>query len=104
MAATPSALASKITRLEVPMAIVGPQYCVPCDVELIATEKVFFIGNANVKDTNGNLLLKVKGRFLGIHDKRWLCDANDVKIVTLQAKVLFVIFNFSTLFSFEFCL
>jgi LURP-one-related len=101
MAAIPSASAPapapapapKITGLEVPMALVGPQFCVSYDVELIVTEKVISISDASadVKDTNGNLLLKLKGRFLGIHEKRWLCDANDVKIVTLQEKVPFVI-------------
>lgn len=95
MAATPivappaPAPAPKIMGLEKPLAVIGPQYCVPYDVELKVVEKVINLddASASVTDSNGNMMLKLKGRLLGIHDKRWLCDVNGVPIVTMQQKV-----------------
>jgi LURP-one-related len=86
----PPAPAPKITGLEMPMEVLGAQFCVPYDVELVVTEKAIALDDASaaVKDANGNVVLKLKGRLLGIHEKRWLCDANGATIVTMQQKVL----------------
>ncbi|KAF3334653.1 Protein LURP-one-related 15 [Carex littledalei] len=89
MAPPAPAPAPKITGLETPLAVVGPQFCMPYDVELKVVEKAINLDDASaaVTDANGNMMLKLKGRLLGIiHDKRWLCDVNGVPIVTMQAK------------------
>jgi uncharacterized protein YxjI len=80
--------APKITGLETPMVVLAPQYCLPYDVELVVTEKAISIDDASaaVKDSNGNIVLKLKGRWLGIHEKRWLCDPSGVPLITMQDK------------------
>lgn len=85
----PPAPAPKIMGLETPVWVIGAQYCVAYDVELKVVEKAISLddASASVTDANGNMMFKLKGRFLGIHDKRWLCDVNGVPIVTMQKKL-----------------
>ncbi|KAJ4768944.1 LURP-one-like protein (DUF567) [Rhynchospora pubera] len=88
MAVPAPAPAPKITGLEQPLPVVGPQFCMSYDVELTVTEKIICKdGDSDVTDANGNVVLKLKGRLLGIHQKRWLCDASGTIIVTMQQKI-----------------
>ncbi|OMO50978.1 hypothetical protein CCACVL1_30092 [Corchorus capsularis] len=73
-----------------PVSIIGPQFCAPYPVELAVVRKVLTItdGNFVVTDINGNILFKVKGAFLTMHDRRVLIDAAGNPIVTLKQKFM----------------
>ncbi|KAK4833986.1 hypothetical protein QYF36_014466 [Acer negundo] len=68
-----------------PVSIVGPQYCAPYPVDLAIVRKVMTItdGNFVVQDINGNILFKVKGVLMSIHDRHVLLDAAGKPLVTL---------------------
>jgi len=72
-----------------PCAIFGPQYCAPYPVDLAIVKKVMTIsdGNFAVTDVNGNIVFKVKGSLLTLHDRRVLLDAAGNPITTLRRKV-----------------
>ena len=72
-----------------PVPIVGPQYSVHYPVDLAIVRKVLTItdGNFVVTDVNDNPMFKVKGKFMSLHDKRVVVDANGNPIVTLRRKV-----------------
>ncbi|KAK3227447.1 hypothetical protein Dsin_007309 [Dipteronia sinensis] len=73
-----------------PVSIVGPQYCAPYPVDLAIVRKVMAItdGNFVVQDINGNILFKVKGAFMSIHDRHVLLDAAGKPLVTLRQKIM----------------
>ncbi|KAL5806785.1 hypothetical protein ACOSQ4_029518 [Xanthoceras sorbifolium] len=71
-------------------SIVGPQYCAPYPVDLAIVRKVMTItdGNFVVQDINGNILFKVKGSLMTIHDRRVLLDAAGNPLLTLRQKII----------------
>ncbi|KAK2647481.1 hypothetical protein Ddye_014970 [Dipteronia dyeriana] len=73
-----------------PVSIVGPQYCTPYPVDLAIVRKVMTItdGNFVVQDINGNILFKVKGALMSIHDRHVLLDAAGKPLVTLRQKIV----------------
>ncbi|KAK0583898.1 hypothetical protein LWI29_004737 [Acer saccharum] len=73
-----------------PVSIVGPQYCAPYPVDLAIVRKVMTItdGNFVVQDINGNVLFKVKGALMSIHDRHVLLDAAGKPLVTLRQKIM----------------
>ncbi|KAK8682627.1 hypothetical protein V6N13_055011 [Hibiscus sabdariffa] len=73
-----------------PVSIVGPHFCAPYPVDLAIIRKVLTItdGNFVVTDINGNILFKVKGKFLSMHDRRVLLDGAGNPIVTLKQKMM----------------
>ncbi|URE01512.1 hypothetical protein MUK42_03723 [Musa troglodytarum] len=60
-----------------PVVVVGPQFCAPHVVDLTVTRKAFsWTGNDfTVTDVNGNVVLKVKGVYFSLRDRRVLLDA-----------------------------
>ncbi|OMP10852.1 hypothetical protein COLO4_04217 [Corchorus olitorius] len=82
--------ASSSAPMANPVSIIGPQFCAPYPVELAFVRKVLTItdGNFVVTDINGNILFKVKGAFLTMHDRRVLIDAAGNPIVTLKQKFM----------------
>lgn len=73
-----------------PVSIVGPQYCAPYPVDLAVVRKVLSItdGSFVVTDINGNVIFKVKGKALSVHDRRVLIDAAGNHILTLREKIM----------------
>ncbi|KAK8952044.1 Protein LURP-one-related 15 [Platanthera zijinensis] len=74
----------------IPIAIVGPQFCVPYTVDLTVTEKAISLtdGDYAVTDVNGSILFKVKGKFLSLRDRRVLLDAAGNPLLSMQQKVM----------------
>ncbi|XP_044487581.1 protein LURP-one-related 10-like [Mangifera indica] len=73
-----------------PVSIIGPQFCAPYPVDLAIIRKVLTLsdGNFAVTDVNGNILLKVKGKLLSLHDNRVLLDGAGNPLVTIRRKIL----------------
>ncbi|CAL5388899.1 unnamed protein product [Camellia sinensis] len=73
-----------------PVWVIGPQYCLPYPVDLAIVRKVLTItdGNFTITDMNDNILFKVKGRILALHDRCTLLDPAGNPIVTLQQKMM----------------
>ncbi|KAK9986248.1 hypothetical protein SO802_031199 [Lithocarpus litseifolius] len=78
------------TQFTSPVPIIGPQYCASYPVDLAIVKKVLTItdGNFVVTDINGNVIFKVKGTLLTLHDRRTLLDAAGNPIVTLREKIM----------------
>ncbi|XP_065007280.1 protein LURP-one-related 10-like [Musa acuminata AAA Group] len=73
-----------------PVLVVGPQFCAPHVVDLTVTKKALSLtGNDfTVTDVNGNVVLKTKGVFLSLRNRRVLLDAAGNPLLTLQQKIL----------------
>ncbi|KAL8102106.1 protein LURP-one-related 15-like [Apium graveolens] len=72
------------------VAVVGQQFIVPYPVDLNIVRKMITIseGNFGVTDANGNIMFKVKGKFLSLRDRRILLDAAGNPILSLQQKII----------------
>ncbi|GER55749.1 hypothetical protein STAS_33439 [Striga asiatica] len=72
-----------------PTAVISPQFCVGYPVDLTIVRKMLTLseGNFGVTDVNGNLMFKVKGKLLSLHEKRTLLDAAGNSIVTFRQKM-----------------
>lgn len=79
-----------------PVGVISPQFCVPYPVDLTMVRKLISItdGNFAVADVNGNLVFKVKGKLLTIHDRRVLLDSRGNPIVSLRQKVSLISLNY----------
>ncbi|XP_065041544.1 protein LURP-one-related 10-like [Musa acuminata AAA Group] len=73
-----------------PVLVVGPQFCAPHVVDLTVTKKALSLtGNDfTVTDVNGNVVLKTKGVFFSLRNRRVLLDAAGNPLLTLQQKIL----------------
>ncbi|KAK4342651.1 hypothetical protein RND71_038467 [Anisodus tanguticus] len=74
-----------------PIAVIGPQYCAPNEVDLVISRKVMTLtdGEFIVSDMNGNFVFKVRGQgALGWHNKRVILDAAGNLVVNLKEKVM----------------
>ncbi|KAK1561820.1 hypothetical protein Q3G72_001271 [Acer saccharum] len=75
-----------------PVPIISPQYCAPYPVDLAIVRKVMNItdGNFVVQDVNnnGNILFKLKGFLMTLHNRRVLFDAAGTPLVTLRKKII----------------
>ncbi|KAJ0088385.1 hypothetical protein Patl1_31488 [Pistacia atlantica] len=72
-----------------PVSIIGPQFCAPYPLDLAIVRKAPALsdGNFAVTDINGNILFKVKGKLLSLHDKRVLLDgAGNALLISLHEK------------------
>lgn len=92
----PAAASFAYPPLSFPISVIGPQYCCPQPVDLAIVRKVLTIteGNFGVTDINGNILFKIKGKFLSIHDRRVLLDAAGNPICTLRPKAILFLLDF----------
>ncbi|KAK8604906.1 hypothetical protein V6N13_082371 [Hibiscus sabdariffa] len=75
-----------------PVSVLGPQYCHPQPLDLVIVRKVLTIteGNFAVTDINGNIMFKINGKFLSIHDRRVIADAAGNPVCTLRPKIMTV--------------
>ncbi|KAK6118220.1 hypothetical protein DH2020_048006 [Rehmannia glutinosa] len=72
------------------MAVISPTFCAgyPIDLTIVRKMMTWSEGNFAVTDVNGNIMLKIKGKFFSFHDRRILLDAAGNPIVTFQQKML----------------
>ncbi|KAL3617423.1 hypothetical protein CASFOL_037744 [Castilleja foliolosa] len=72
------------------VAVISPQFCAGNPVHLTIVRKMMNLseGNFGVTDVNGNLMFKVKGKLLSLHDRRVLLDAAGKPIITFQQRIL----------------
>ncbi|KAK4478408.1 hypothetical protein RD792_013877 [Penstemon davidsonii] len=70
--------------------VISPQFCVGYPVDLTIARKMMTLSECNfgVTDLNGNLMFKVKGKLLSLHDRRVLYDAADNPLITFRQKLL----------------
>ncbi|CAH2049140.1 unnamed protein product [Thlaspi arvense] len=71
-----------------PVWAIGPQYCVPYNVELVIDRKPMHRIKFMVTDVQGNLLFKVKRHLLRLHDQGVLIDSVGNHVVTLRRKIM----------------
>ncbi|KAL7095183.1 hypothetical protein ACP275_10G008000 [Erythranthe tilingii] len=73
-----------------PVAVVSPHFCVGYPVDLTIVRKLMTLseGTFGVTDVNGNIMFRIKGKLLSIHDRRVLLDAAGTPIITFQQKLL----------------
>ncbi|KAK1563019.1 hypothetical protein Q3G72_020901 [Acer saccharum] len=75
-----------------PVSIIGPQYCAPYPVDLAIVRKGINLtdGNFVVQDinNNGNILFKLKGFLMTLHNRRVLFNAAGIPLVTLRHKII----------------
>lgn len=73
-----------------PVSIVGPQFVAQYPVDLTIVSKVLSLsdGNFAVTDVNGNIIFKVKGKLVSLHDRRVLLDSGDTPILSFQKKLV----------------
>ncbi|ESR42770.1 protein LURP-one-related 15 [Citrus sinensis] len=73
-----------------PVAVINSQYCSPHPIDLAIVRKVmiFSSGNFDVKDTNGNILFKVKNVFAFMRRRRVLLDGAGNPIATIREKAM----------------
>ncbi|KAL7136154.1 hypothetical protein ABFS83_10G010700 [Erythranthe nasuta] len=74
----------------IPVAVVSPHFCVGYPVDLTIVRKLMTLseGTFGVTDVNGNIMFRIKGKLLSIHDRRVLLDAAGTPIITFQQKLL----------------
>ncbi|MBA0634178.1 hypothetical protein Godav_029484, partial [Gossypium davidsonii] len=73
-----------------PVSIISSHFCAPYPIDLAIIRNVLTISDGSfvVTDINGNIVFKVKGAFLSVHDRRVLLDGAGNPIVTLKQKVV----------------
>lgn len=73
-------------------AVVGPQYCCTHPVDLAIVRKVMTIADKfTVTDINGNVVFKLQGSIMSLHDHRVLLDAAQKPVVTMRRKVCYFV-------------
>ncbi|KAK1351536.1 Tubby structurally-related protein [Heracleum sosnowskyi] len=72
------------------VVVVGQQYMAPYQVDLTIVRKMMTISKDNfgVTDANGNIMFKVKGKFMSLRARRVLLDATGNPIVSFQRKIM----------------
>ncbi|MBA0798227.1 hypothetical protein Gohar_008840, partial [Gossypium harknessii] len=73
-----------------PVSIISSHFCAPYPIDLAIIRNVLTISDGSfvVTDINGNIVFKVKGAFLSVHDRRVLLDGAGNPIVTLKQKLM----------------
>lgn len=71
-----------------PVAVVAPHFCAPYVVQLSVKEKFSLReGDFAITDTNGAVVVTVKGALISIHNRRLLLDAAGNPLLSLREKV-----------------
>ncbi|KAL1545429.1 protein LURP-one-related 15-like [Salvia divinorum] len=72
------------------VAVLSPQYCVGHPVEFTITRKMMTMhaGTFGVTDADGNIVFKVQGKSMSLHDRRVLLDAAGNPLITFQQKLM----------------
>ena len=71
-----------------PVAVVAPHFCAPYVVQLSVKEKFSLReGDFAITDTNGAVVVTVKGALISIHNRRLLLDAAGNPLLCLREKV-----------------
>uniref|UniRef100_A0A0D6R3E9 Protein LURP-one-related 15 n=1 Tax=Araucaria cunninghamii TaxID=56994 RepID=A0A0D6R3E9_ARACU len=70
------------------VCVVGQQFCAPYPIELTVQQKAisFSGGDFTVTDSGGNVVFKVAGKVMSLHDRRVLQDAAGNPLLTLKQK------------------
>ncbi|XVF29665.1 hypothetical protein REPUB_Repub15cG0141500 [Reevesia pubescens] len=86
--------ANAYTPLANPIVVIGQQFLAPYPIDLKIQQKVFTLAenNFDITDVNGNIIFKVKGKLLSIHDRRTLLDAAGNPLVSLKQKTTLDVF------------
>ncbi|KAF8731829.1 hypothetical protein HU200_015770 [Digitaria exilis] len=73
-----------------PVPVVAPHFCAPYVVQLSVKEKFSMLreGDFTITETNGAVVVRVKGAFISIHNRRLLLDANGNPLLSLREKVI----------------
>jgi uncharacterized protein YxjI len=73
-----------------PVAVVASHFCAPYVVQLAVKEKKVSLreGDFTITDTNGAVVVTVKGALISIHNRRRLLDAAGNPLLCLREKVL----------------
>ncbi|CAL5079348.1 unnamed protein product [Urochloa decumbens] len=72
-----------------PVPVVAPHFCAPYVVQLSIKEKFSLReGDFTITDTNGAVVITVKGAFISIHNRRLLLDANGNPLLCMREKVI----------------
>ncbi|KAF8007696.1 hypothetical protein BT93_K1634 [Corymbia citriodora subsp. variegata] len=73
-----------------PVAVVSQKFCTPYVVDLVIARKLATIpgGSLMVTDVSGNVVFRVKGSSVSIHEHLVLSDAASNAVVSLQQKIL----------------
>ncbi|PKA51867.1 Protein LURP-one-related 15 [Apostasia shenzhenica] len=73
-----------------PVVVVDPKYCARYIVDLTVAEKALTITDADyaITDAHANVLFKVKGKILSLHDRCFLQDADGNTLLSIQKKRL----------------
>ncbi|KAL6639014.1 hypothetical protein ACP70R_022744 [Stipagrostis hirtigluma subsp. patula] len=83
----PPAPAPSGSQLE-PLPVVAPHFCVPYVVQLSVRETLGLReGDFTITDTNGAVVLTVRGAFISIHNRRILYDAAGQPLLSMREKV-----------------
>lgn len=87
-----------------PFSIISSHFCAPYPIDLAIIRNVLTISDGNfvVTDINGNIVFKVKGAFLSVHDRRVLLDGAGNPIVTFKQKVVDAMDVISSMFKFQY--
>ena len=71
-----------------PVAVVAPHFCAPYVVQLLVKERFSLReGDFTITDTNGAVVITVKGALISIHNRRLLLDAAGNPLLSLREKV-----------------
>ena len=71
-----------------PLPVVAPHFCAPYVVQLNVQEQFGLReGSFLITDTNGAVVITVKGAFISIHNRRILFDAGGNPLLCLREKV-----------------
>nr|CAB3452418.1 unnamed protein product [Digitaria exilis]CAB3456127.1 unnamed protein product [Digitaria exilis]CAB3503297.1 unnamed protein product [Digitaria exilis] len=72
-----------------PVPVVAPHFCAPYVVQLSVKEKFSMLreGDFTITETNGAVVVRVKGAFISIHNRRLLLDANGNPLLSLREKM-----------------
>ncbi|CAL5066324.1 unnamed protein product [Urochloa decumbens] len=72
-----------------PVPVVAPHFCAPYVVQLSIKEKFRLReGDFTITDTNGAVVITVKGAFISIHNRRLLLDASGNPLLCMREKVI----------------